>query len=365
MLKQEYQEWIGQVKPSAALRERTAKRMAELGKDRVSQPCGKRRLAVSVLACVLAAALTVGAGAAGFLKPVADLFAPVFGGEESQLELIERMGTSLGISDTRNGVTVTAEAMLNDGRNVAVLYSVSRESGEPLIPAGAPENGRLLFCSKGIDGGGWTYQRRFGEFIEYAPGALSAGYMEYYTAPDVPADRIPVYMGDLEYRCGDGAQAVELVEKSHGPDSNEDFWQFDLPVSAGSCPVLELSEKNREFKANGLDLAVTGVRVSPISVKVSYELQNREIADESAIDEALVKGLTENMSLVLRKKDGTELDLSAFSDEFGNVNPTAVWEYSAENKTVYGICGSSLNEIVPIEEMDCVIFNGMEYPAVS
>lgn len=367
MLEQDYQEWMEQVRPGAALREQTVQRMAELGESPKARPVRMKRLAAAALACVLVMAVTIGAGAAGVFKPVTDLFAPLFGGEESQLRLIERMGMPLDISDTRNGVTVTAEAMLNDGRNVAVLYSVSRDDGTPLIPADAPEGGRLLFGSIGIsdEDDVWTYQRRFGTCIEYSPGASSASYVEYYASfQKEPENSIPVYMGDLEYWYSEDedTQIIELVKKSHGPDSNEDFWQFTLPVAAVSCPVRELSETDREFQANGFDFAVTSVRVSPIAVKATYALQNEGFSEESQTDAALVRGVTENMSLILRKKDGTEIDLSTFDDTFGNTNPTAVWEFSKETKTMYGVCGTSLEEIIPLEEMDCVIFNGMEYP---
>lgn len=358
----EYRGALDELRFCEEAKERMAQRLVSAEKTVRRPRTVLYRTAAVALALVLVTALTVGAGAAGVFKPVTDLFAPLFGGEESQLELIERMGTPLEVSDTRNGVIVTAEAMLNDGENVAVLYSVSRENGESLIPPDAPEDGRLLFASEGITGNGWTYQRRFGEFIEYSPGAPSASYIEYYAALGAPADLIPVYMGDLEYWYGGDTQIMELVEKSHGYDSNEDFWQLDLPVADVSCPVRELSEKDREFTANGFDFVVTSVRISPISVKVTYELQHVEVTEESKTDETLVRALTENMSLVLRKKDGTEIDLGSFSDEFGNVNPTAVWEFSEETNAMYGVCGTSLEEIVPLEEMDCVIFNGMKYP---
>ncbi len=343
----------------------------KLVKDTAKQknPRKVHRMAAAVFAAVLVAVLGIGAAAAtGAFQPVVDLFAPLFGDEESQMELIERMGTPLAISDTVNGITVTAKAMLSDGQNIAVLYSISRDDGSSLVPADAPKDGMLLFGAEGIDNDPWSFQRRSGQMIECLPGAESAEYIQYYSAENGEQDHISVDLGSLEYWYGSPTEVISLS------DSGADFWKFDLPVLENNCPIQELSNGHEEFTSNDFPLAVTSVRVSPIAVKVTFELLDENLADKlkanavdaAELDEAssdeLENAIFYDKSLLLRKKDGTEIDLSHFDDGHGNIHPAIIWGYSKETGSVYGICGTSLEEIIPLEEMDRVIFNGIEYP---
>ena len=42
------------------------------------------------------------------------------------------MGVPVGASDTHNGVTITADAIIGDAYSYAVVYSIAREDGQPL-----------------------------------------------------------------------------------------------------------------------------------------------------------------------------------------------------------------------------------------
>lgn len=68
----------------------------------------------------------------------AEFFSDILGNEPNQAEVMGVMGRTLGVSDTDNGVTITAEAMIGDAHSVAVLYTISRDDGQPLI--GSLEN---------------------------------------------------------------------------------------------------------------------------------------------------------------------------------------------------------------------------------
>ena len=83
-----------------------------------------RRAAVAI-AVAAALALSVTAGATGVLKPVGEAFAGLFGVRTpAQTEVIDHIGYPIGASDTDNGVTVTADAILVDRYSYAVVYSV-------------------------------------------------------------------------------------------------------------------------------------------------------------------------------------------------------------------------------------------------
>ena len=119
-------------------------------------------LRTALIAACLTAALAVTAGAAGVLKSAAEAFAPIFGGSAAQTEIIDKIGYPVGASDTDNGVTITADAVLGDRYNAAIVFTITRDDGTALLPAGA-EDAMLLVRGGGVDldilggthGGSW------------------------------------------------------------------------------------------------------------------------------------------------------------------------------------------------------------------
>ena len=80
---------------------------------------------IAAVAVAAALVLAVGAGATGGLKTVAQAFAGVFG-PTADTQVMDQIGYPIGASDTDNGVTVTAEAILFDGYNYLMTYSIAR-----------------------------------------------------------------------------------------------------------------------------------------------------------------------------------------------------------------------------------------------
>ncbi len=103
-----------------------------------AQPEKKRFPRKHTLTAVIAAllALTVTACATGGFQALSMIFANILHPfpTEAQTQTIEQLFTPIGVSATDNGVTLTAEGVIGDSHSVAVLYSIRRDSGEPLIP---------------------------------------------------------------------------------------------------------------------------------------------------------------------------------------------------------------------------------------
>ena len=102
-----------------------------------AQPEKKRFPRKHTLNAVIAAllALTVTACATGGFQALSMIFANILHPfpTEAQTQTIEQLFTPIGVSATDNGVTLTAEGVIGDSHSVAVLYSIRRDSGEPLI----------------------------------------------------------------------------------------------------------------------------------------------------------------------------------------------------------------------------------------
>ena len=113
----------------------------------VRRPLRFRRFAAVGVAAALALSLGV-AGATGALGSAGDAFAGLFGGGPAETEIIDRIGYPIGASATSNGVTITADAIMGDTYSYAIVYSIRRDDGSPLVSdetlaAGAERDGLL------------------------------------------------------------------------------------------------------------------------------------------------------------------------------------------------------------------------------
>ncbi|MBQ7801384.1 MAG: DUF4179 domain-containing protein [Oscillospiraceae bacterium] len=101
---------------------------------------------ISIAACVVlicSAALTAEAASGS----VSNLLAPLFGGAQTQI--VDQIGIPVEAAVSVDGYTLTADAIIGDRYNVAIVYTLSRDDGQPV-----PENVRFLDWNTNILGGG-------------------------------------------------------------------------------------------------------------------------------------------------------------------------------------------------------------------
>lgn len=346
----------------------------------------RRRIAILAAAALLSVCLTVSAAASGVLSSVGDLFAAWFGGEPDQIELIEQLGQPIGVSDSRNGITISADAILSDGNAFVVLFTASRDDGEPLIPADTEPGGELHF---GASGGTDTEEStghpirfiwRQNHFTSGAPGDSSVQFLCYYEAPNGLPSTLMCDFNSLEYWLDDGegpTQIVELYERNANLDTNDNGWQFEIPLPADGQAAETVPTANESFTANGEEFAVTELKVSPLAVTVDYEVTSTTpsahawdidwyYSDGTKLSAPTYKDddrdFYENMTLLLRKKDGTEIDLSTCVNSLGQTESLGTVTPDWEQDKYFCQYGGVLPEVVLLDDMDCVIFNGLEYP---
>ena len=84
---------------------------------------------IAVIAVAATVVLGVGAGATGVLKSAGVAFSGVFGGSAAETEIMDKIGRPIGASDTDNGVTVTADAIIGDKHNYAITYTIAKDDG--------------------------------------------------------------------------------------------------------------------------------------------------------------------------------------------------------------------------------------------
>ena len=326
------------------------KLLAEQALRAAGQAAPRRRKPVwrtALIAAAVAAALMVGAGATGVLKSAVDALSPIFGGSAAQTEVIDKIGRPIGASATDNGVTITADAIIGDTYNAAIVYTIRRDDGTPLLPEGANEKGLTMGGFGGTDlhirggchGSAW--------FVDEVPGDDTIQLVETFSA-DVPISHCTATaeFEDLQGWDEDAGEAVTLIEG---------HWKFRFDVDYEDSSVT--LGGGETFQQNGMTFTVDSVSVSPVAVKVDYTVDSEvQWSDapsgrEPEEDRIQMERYFENVEILLTKKDGTVIDMS---NSGGGIRP--------DHGVTVCDKGEIFEEIIPLEELESISVGGIVYP---
>ena len=303
-------------------------------------------LRTALIAACLTAALAVTAGATGVLKSAAEAFAPIFGGSAAQTEIIDKIGYPVGASDTAGGVTITADAVLGDRYNAAIVFTITRDDGTALLPAGA-EDAMLLVRGGGVDlnilggthGGSW--------FVDEDPTDDTVQLIETISS-DVPINdcTATAKFEDLWLWDEESGEPVPFAEGT---------WKLRFDVRYEDASVT--LGGGETFTQDGMTFTIDAVTVSPVAFKVDYTVDSEVrwsdsgSGQQSEADSREMQRYFENVEILLTKTDGTVLDLSGAG---GSISP--------DHGTT--VCSKSnfFSEILPMEEIESIRVGGVEFP---
>ena len=341
--------------------EEAKNRMVERLMERAEQPAPHRvRRFPRVAAVGIAAALvlSIGAGATGILKSASEAFAGVFG-PTADTEVIDEIGRPIGASDTVNGVTVTADAILFDGYNYLISYTLEKEDGSAFDCAKNPNTGLYDLgwkrsdstIGRGVDGAsGSSY------FYDENPSDNAIQYVETMSYNDAvqTGGTVKITLGDL---CVPNSETSEETTIAKGT------WHLKFKLEADNSAV-ELPA-GQSIDVNGRSASVDTIVLSPIGYHVVYTVDGEatfdtlydengeEVLPESGREPASVRSTWESYAakLLITKTDGTVLD---FSDFGGSMDPH-------DGKTVCTRQGT-FDQILPLEDMASVTIGGISIP---
>lgn len=263
----------------------------------------RRVLPLRRLAAVgVAAALVLSLGAAGATGALGDVGAAFFAifGSSAQTEVIDRIGYPVGASDTDNGITITADAIVGDTYSYAVVYTIQREDGKALVGddilarAANPETEALPLSfqfhdttPRGYKGGShassWFYD------ADPADNAIQFVELRTQSAPIEPGE-VTVQLRDLEVYNEDYTARTTLAKGSWTLKFQLDFENSSRVLTCGQT-----------FHLDGAEAVLNSVTLSPLSIQVDYTVHG---AGDPGLD------WIEPLSLSLTYTDGTTLDLS-------------------------------------------------------
>lgn len=264
---------------------------------------------------------------------VSNLLAPVCGG--ARTEIIDYIGRPVGASVTAEGYTITAEAVMGDRQNLAVVYTLTRDDGEPL-----PE--RL----------------EFEEYCNSAQAGSGGGIFGVSQSDDLPENQARIVAdGDSEFLLfwhqakvrfrnlrtpGEGEHEYETI--AEGP------WELNFTLRYPDTTVnVPLDGKLVVRDAENREYIISKIQVSAFAVQMKLTAPNPDYLQPERRGAA---SLLKDFPVSVRLRNGDELKPQLSASTHGNVDEPTL-------KVCYN--GRFPEPITP-SEMESLIICGAEIP---
>ena len=338
-----YRESIDQLHFSDEAKARMAARLAEAATKEQPMsttvtplPARRRRLPLAAVAAGIALALCVGgvAYAAGGLVSITQFVNHLFG-NDAKVEVVDKIGRPVGVAQSVNGVTVSADAIIGDQSTVAVVFSIAKDDGTPFEGIETLDNGLLAV--------GFAEELDIDlPLITKVTQGLGATGSSYFYDAD-PADNAIQLVETRSYEGGgDGFSLVgrtmtaRFADLRNFSETYDDApiiapgsWTLSFPLDYEDATIALPAGQGfrldgfREDDATGtreqvgpIDATIDELSISPMALHVSYTT-NQEVSwtsgesgqlseHDSQLSDTL---LTVPASLTLR--DGSVIELSS------------------------------------------------------
>lgn len=311
----------------------------------------------ALLAAAAAALLTVGAGASGGLKTAAEALSAIFGAAPAQTEIIDRIGRPVNASDTRNGITITADAIIGDKYNACIVYTISRDDGEPFEYDGLRDYGNgslnLLFEKWDVDAGrmGGSYGSSW--FFDQTPGDNAVQLARIVSAVGA------AFNGDVTVRSTFEDLCIRTPDERTIPIA-EGKWAITFQANLEDC-ALTLGN-GETFEQGGMTFTIDEISLSPVGITVQYTV-NQVVQWSDApsgrlpeSDRREIERYMENVEILVTKTDGTVLDLSSTG---GSISPRDGVTVCSKGRLFQEEAGSG--GILPLSDIESVSIGGVVF----
>ena len=349
----EYQESLNSLRFTDEQKEAIARRAAQAARQQTRQARPAHRRPVRRMALVAAAAVLVlamgTAGATGILRSAVEVFSPLFGGAPAQTEIIDQIGYPVGASDTDNGVTVTADAVMGDAYNAVIVYTISRDDGTALLPEGTSGD-MLLVRGNGTDLNVLGGAHGGSHFVVEDPAASSIQLVETISADRPINDCTATGTFENIYKWDEETgEAVPVIEGK---------WKVKFQMAYEDSSVT--LGNGETFVQNGLTFTIDSITLSPVAYKVDYTVDSEVVWSDSGSgrqseeDSRQMARYFENVEILLTLTDGTVVDLS---NAGGSIGP--------EDGVTVCSKGEMLSEVIPMEDMASISVGGVVFPITA
>ncbi|WP_143412186.1 DUF4179 domain-containing protein [Arabiibacter massiliensis] len=315
---------------------------------------GKRRwrfAAVAAAAAVLVVGVGGGAYATGALMGVGNVFDDLFGGPPAQTEVVDKIGRPLGASATSGGVTITAEAIVGDKANYAIVFSVAKDDGTPFEGVEELETGVLLLgfadaASVHVDG--VTSAGGSSHFYDADPADNAIQYVEQMSVTSLGDSIIGrtarVHFKDLCRYVG-GSERQVIAEGTWDMKFTVDYEDTSVALPAG-----------QSFEMNGMEATLDSASLSPLALTLKYTVHepvNWEKQENGRLSEhnSAQQDRFLEFPIAINLKDGTTIDAS---------NSGGGWNADESATACHKNC--MFDEFLNLDEVASVTIGDIEIP---
>ena len=292
--------------------------------ERKIKPTVSRRGWMAIAACfilLLGTAITVDATSGA----VSNLLAPLFG--MAQTEIVNDIGVPIGACVSADGYTLTVDAVIGDRYNVAIVYTLSNDDGQP-IPEGTHFNVWETDIIWGTSGSGSLIA------VKSIDDPSKLHFVESWNRKYPLIGRyVSASFGELEISIANGEDTI----LADGP------WELDYTLcykdTSVSVPVSALKVTD----SGGEDYQINEILISPVGLRmdgIMFDPQWREAPPFG------------NFEISVRMNDGTVTQLEDCNAGGG---------YSTGDKTAKFHFNAMFEIPLELEEIDALIICGTEH----
>lgn len=353
----EYAEALESLQFSKEAKKRMAEKLVNTQKTAGTKEHKRRihrlpKLAVAGLAAALV--LFVSASAYGVLD-AGEALRGVFG-PTADTEIIDKIGRPIGASDTDNGVTITADAIMCDGYNFAITYSIVRDDGKAFDVS--PVDGRedlldVFFGRTSTNLGVFSGAHGSAYFYDANPNDNSIQYVEKWSYDDAikPGKTVKVMFGDLQ-TMQDGGEISSDGENSFRTIASG---TWNLKFELNFEPLSITPQAGQTFELNGMTGTVDSIMISPLGYRFEYTLNDKahfdDAPDGKSPDQHEQEWLKFDVPRSVKLTDGRIISLA---DGGGSIN--------TESDHAVCIRSGVFDEIIPLEKIASINIGGVEIP---
>ncbi len=282
-----------------------------------------RGLVAAVLAVALLAVPVSAEVVNGY---VSNLLAPLFG--NAQTDIVDEIGKPIGASVTADGYTLTADAVIGDQYNVAIVYTLSRDDGQPI-----PEGTHFAQWKNGIIGVGSGSGTISTVKNEDDPSKLH--FVESWSRESPLIGRyVSVSFGNLEIHNENG----ENTPIAEGP------WELNYTLryedTSVSIPIQDMKVTDTDGDNYRIDEAI----ISPVGLRINGVILNPSWRGDPPF---------KNFTVAIRIKDGSVLYLKDHSSG---------GHYTEGDKTADFRFNAMFEIPIDLKNIEALIICGVAYP---
>jgi len=254
---------------------------------------------------------------------VSNLLAPLFGG--AQTEIVDKIGKPIGATVTADGYTLTADAVIGDQYNVAIVYTLSRDDGQP-IPEGTHFAEWDTDIIWGASGGGSLTQVK----NEEDPSKLH--FIESWSRESPLIGRyVSAYFSGLEIYNENG----EDIPIADGP------WELKYTLRYEDTSVNVPVNALKVTDASGEKYQINKILISNVGLRLDGVLFDPQWREEPPFRDFVVSVRTKDGTITLLDDTNGGAGYS-FGDKTAKFHFNAMFEIPFELKEIEAliICGT-------------------------